>query len=110
MSSGILRMILSTACRKPQTTSKAYGDVHIKPQASLITSVASACADFERSIALGTVSILGRQLKGISGPVQAWAALQPASGESRFDAPHASGLTQLVGRVEELELLMLHCF
>ena len=33
-------------------------------------------------------------------------ALRPASVESRFDALHASGLTELVGREEELELLV----
>ena len=50
---------------------------------------------------------LGRKnLKGIAGPVRAWAALRPASVESRFDALHASGLTELVGREEELELLL----
>src|SRR5262249_53087000 len=50
---------------------------------------------------------LGTQdLKGISGPVRVWAALRPASVESRFDAYHASGLTELVGREEELELLL----
>ena len=50
---------------------------------------------------------LGAQdLKGITGPVRAWAALRPASVESRFDALHASGLTELVGREEELELLL----
>ena len=50
---------------------------------------------------------LGAQdLKGIVGPVQAWAALRPASVESRFDALHASGLSELVGRQEELELLL----
>jgi predicted ATPase len=32
--------------------------------------------------------------------------LRPASVESRFDALHASGVTQLVGREEELELLL----
>jgi class 3 adenylate cyclase len=48
----------------------------------------------------------GRHLKGISGTVRAWAALRPASVESRFDALHASGLTELVGRDEELELLI----
>ena len=42
---------------------------------------------------------LGAQdLKGISGPVRAWAALRPASVESRFDALHTSGLTELIGR------------
>ena len=47
-----------------------------------------------------------KDLKGISGPVRAWAALRPASVESRFEALHASGLTELVGREEELELLL----
>ena len=45
-------------------------------------------------------------LKGIAGPVRAWAALRPASVESRFEAFHASGLTDLVGREEELDLLL----
>jgi class 3 adenylate cyclase/predicted ATPase len=47
-----------------------------------------------------------KDLKGISGPVRAWAALRPASVESRFEALHATGLTELVGREEELELLL----
>src|SRR6201981_2175229 len=50
---------------------------------------------------------LGAQdLKGIAGPVRAWAALRPSAVESRFDALHASGLTELVGRENELELLL----
>ena len=50
---------------------------------------------------------LGRKdLKGIAGPVRAWAALRASSVESRFEALHASGLTELVGREEELELLL----
>jgi class 3 adenylate cyclase/predicted ATPase len=67
-------------------------------------------------IAEGTRKLLGNlfelkdlgahDLKGISGPVPAWAALQPASVESRFDALHATGLTELVGREEELDLLL----
>ena len=32
-----------------------------------------------------------KDLKGIAGPVRAWAALRPASVESRFEALHASG-------------------
>src|SRR5262249_20290129 len=47
-----------------------------------------------------------RDLKGIDGPVRAWAALQASSVPSRFDALHASGLTDLVGREEDLELLL----
>ena len=50
------------------------------------------------------VEDLGPQdLKGIGGAVRAWAVLRPASVESRFEALHASGLTELVGREEELE-------
>ena len=50
---------------------------------------------------------LGAQdLKGIAGPVRAWAALRPSAMESRFEALHASGLTELVGREEELEMLL----
>jgi class 3 adenylate cyclase/predicted ATPase len=45
-------------------------------------------------------------LKGITSSVRAWAALRVASVESRFEALHASGLTELVGREEELELLL----
>ena len=47
-----------------------------------------------------------QELKGIAGAVRAWHALRPASVESRFDALHATGLTELVGREEELELLL----
>jgi class 3 adenylate cyclase len=47
-----------------------------------------------------------KDLKGIAVPTRAWAALRPASVESRFDALHASGLTELVGREEELDLLL----
>ena len=50
---------------------------------------------------------LGAQdLKGIAGPVRVWAALRPSSAASRFEALHASGLTELVGREEELQLLL----
>ena len=47
-----------------------------------------------------------QDLKGIEGPVRAWAALRPSSVESRFEAFHAGSLTELVGREEEIELLL----
>jgi class 3 adenylate cyclase len=47
-----------------------------------------------------------RDLRGIARPARAWAALRASSAESRFEALHASGLTALVGREEELELLL----
>ena len=56
---------------------------------------------------LSELQDLGAQgLKGITGPVRAWAALRPAFVESRFEALHTGGLTELVGREEELELLL----
>ena len=67
-------------------------------------------------IAEGTRKLLGnlfelddlgpKDLKGIAGPVRAWGALRASSAEGRFEALHASGLTALVGREEELELLL----
>jgi hypothetical protein len=47
-----------------------------------------------------------RDLKGIAGPTRAWTALRPRPVESRFEALHATGLTALVGRDEETELLV----
>ena len=47
-----------------------------------------------------------RELKGIAGPAKAFAVVGTSFVESRFDAMHAGGLTALVGREEELELLM----
>jgi class 3 adenylate cyclase/predicted ATPase len=67
-------------------------------------------------IAEGTRKLLGNlfeledlgapDLKGISGTEKAWAVVRPSSAESRFDALHSSGLTELVGRQEELDLLL----
>jgi class 3 adenylate cyclase/predicted ATPase len=48
----------------------------------------------------------GKDLKGIAGPMRAYAALRASSAEGRFEALHASGLTALVGREEEIELLL----
>src|SRR5436309_11452974 len=42
----------------------------------------------------------------MAGLVRAWAALRPSSVESRFEALHTTGLPALVGRNEEVELLM----
>jgi len=67
-------------------------------------------------IADGTRRLLGnlfeledlgaKDLKGIAGPVRAWAALRASSAEGRFEALHTTDLTALVGREEELELLL----
>ena len=47
-----------------------------------------------------------REVKGIAEPVRAYAPLRASSVESRFEALHGAALTALVGREEELELLM----
>ena len=47
-----------------------------------------------------------RELKGLAKPVRAWLALRESTVESRFEALHPSGLTALVGRDEETELLL----
>jgi class 3 adenylate cyclase len=50
---------------------------------------------------------LGRvPLKGLTDPVQAWQVLGPRAVESRFEAQHGTRLTPLVGRDEELDLLL----
>ena len=49
---------------------------------------------------------LGAQaLKGIPGPMQSYAVLRVRTVDSRFEALHPEGLTSLVGREEELEVL-----
>jgi class 3 adenylate cyclase len=47
-----------------------------------------------------------KNLKGVAEPVRAWAAVRPSVVESRFEALHGAALTALVGREEELELLL----
>jgi len=67
-------------------------------------------------IAAGTRKLLGtlfeledlgpKDLKGIAGPGHTWVVLRPSTVEGRFEALHGSGLTALVGRDEEIELLL----
>ena len=47
-----------------------------------------------------------KDLKGIAGQVRAWAALRASVVESRFEALHATGAIELVGREEEREILL----
>jgi class 3 adenylate cyclase/predicted ATPase len=46
------------------------------------------------------------ELKGIAGPVSAWQVLRPSVLASRFEALRGSALTPLVGRDEEINLLL----
>jgi class 3 adenylate cyclase/predicted ATPase len=50
---------------------------------------------------LGAVAV-----KGIAGPVPAWQVLRPSAVASRFEALRGSALTRLVGRDEEIDLLL----
>jgi class 3 adenylate cyclase len=50
---------------------------------------------------LGTVEV-----KGIAAPVPAWQVLRPSVVTSRFEALRGSALTQLIGRHEEIDLLL----
>src|SRR5205823_14431615 len=46
------------------------------------------------------------EIKGIAAPVPVWQVLRPSVVASRFEALRGSSLTPLVGRDEEVELLM----
>jgi class 3 adenylate cyclase/predicted ATPase len=46
------------------------------------------------------------EIKGIAGPIPAWQVLRPGAVESRFEALRGSALTRLVGRDEEIDLLL----
>jgi len=67
-------------------------------------------------IAVGTRRLVGGlfdyrdlgevEVKGIAAPVRAWQVLRPSVVESRFEALHGTTLTALVGRDEEIDLLL----
>jgi class 3 adenylate cyclase/tetratricopeptide (TPR) repeat protein len=54
-------------------------------------------------------SLLGPiEVKGLPQPVEAWRVRGESIGVSRFEAFHAAALTPLVGRQEEIEILLRH--
>ena len=67
-------------------------------------------------IAAGTHRLLGDlfeyrdlgavEVKGIAAPVPAWQVLRPSAVASRFEALRGSALTPLIGREEEIDLLL----
>jgi class 3 adenylate cyclase/predicted ATPase len=67
-------------------------------------------------IAAGTRRLLGGlfeyrdlgavEVKGIAAPVPAWRVLRPSDVASRFEALRGSALTPLIGRDEEIDLLL----
>ena len=46
------------------------------------------------------------EVKGIAGPVSAWQALRPSAVASRFEALRGAALSPLIGRDEEVDLLL----
>src|SRR5260370_10038095 len=46
------------------------------------------------------------EVKGIAAPVPAWQVLRPSVVASRFEALRGSALTRLVGRDEDMDLLL----
>ena len=46
------------------------------------------------------------KVKGIAEPIAAWAVDGVSASESRFEAVHAAGLTDLIGREDELDFLL----
>jgi len=50
--------------------------------------------------------LMPQELKGVAGPTLAWAVVRESSQASRFDALHSGRLSPLVGREQEIGLLL----
>jgi class 3 adenylate cyclase len=96
--------------------SDSRGPAAVGDTPNLAARLQALAAPDEVVISESTRRLLGRmfdlrempnvRLKGVGEPLTAYAVLRPSSIASRFDALRASGLTPLVGREEELELLL----
>ena len=71
------------------------GQVVISPSTRRLTSGLFEYGDLGRVV-----------LKGLADPIQAWQVLAESAVQSRFEAQHETSLAPLVGREEELELLL----
>src|SRR5882724_6988275 len=71
------------------------GQVMIAPSTRQLTSGLFEYRDLGRVV-----------LKGLADPIQAWQVLAASAVQSRFEAQHETSLVPLVGREEELELLL----
>jgi len=80
----------------------AAGDVAIEGEGGI-----AAKRRFRSPSEMTPSSLRSASLSVARRPMRAWMVLRPSSRESRFEAMHASGLTELVGREEELEILLL---
>src|SRR5262249_19157278 len=73
-----------------------------QPDAVVIsTSTRRLLGDLFEYRDLGAVGV-----RGIAAPVQSWQVLRPSVVESRFEALRGSSLTRLIGRDEEIDLLL----
>ena len=71
------------------------GQVVISPSTRRLTSGLFEYGDLGRVV-----------LKGLADPIQAWQVVAASAVQSRFEAQHETSLAPLVGREEELELLL----
>src|SRR5467141_3475937 len=71
------------------------GQVVISPSTRRLTSGLFEYGDLGRVV-----------LKGLADPIQPWQVLAASAVQSRFEAQHETSLAPLVGREEELELLL----
>jgi hypothetical protein len=93
---------------------KGFGDVEFRRYIRfppIRTTISSRClliAASTRRLTGGLFEYrnLGDELKGIATPVPAWQALRPSALASRFEALRGSALSPLVGRDEEIDLLL----
>ena len=95
---------------------EAPADVAVGEAPMLAAALRSVAPLGGVTIAASTKALLGElfeyeavgpfALDGFPNPIAAWRVTSPREIESRFEALHASGLTALVGREEESELLL----
>ena len=82
---------------------------------NLASRLQAVAAPGEVVIAASTLRMVGRmfdcralgaiEVKGLPRPIEAWQVRGERTGVSRFEALHATAMTPLVGRQEEIELL-----
>jgi class 3 adenylate cyclase/predicted ATPase len=70
-------------------------------------TVVVADATFRLAGAMFECADLGsHRLKGFADPVRSWSVLRPRQVENRFDATRSAAITPLIGRDEEIEILL----
>ena len=105
---------LSSASRWGPAIAQEHDAIGETP--NLAARLQAVAAPGEVVIAASTRRLVGRmfdcralgaiELKGLPQPVEAWQVRGETAGVSRFEARHAGALSPLVGRQEEIELLL----